>query len=618
MATEGNRMVRRGLKQLCLFAAALAVIGVSAFVSQHVWRENGLRSLQAVNEQRVQLVANAVKAEVGRQDHLPFVLSVDRDVRDALATPGDAGRLQLLSRKLTRVSQEAETRGLYVIGPDGTVLAGDDWQSPDTLVGRNLADRAYFIKAVESGKSSYLGVEPESKRVRYYLAVAIRDTALRGVAVVRIEFDTLEAAWERAGERVLVTDPDGIVFLASDAAYKYRFMQVASAAMRPGAEASAHYPGVLSSPIDTAILEPRGSDSIIRVKAPGDDFSYLYQSMLLPEFGWTIHRLTDLTPANEDQRDGAIIGGAISALIISLLLYLIQRHRAYVAARQAGDRLKRDVAERTRELSESNASLQTEIDQHRRTEARLRATQNELVQAGKLAALGQMSAALAHEINQPLAAIRTYVASTKIFAQRGDLAQVTGNLDLVNDLAERMASITAHLKTFARKSEPGRPEPILVGRAIDGALFLIESQIQAAGVRIDKDIEDDVWVMGYAVQLEQVILNLVRNALDAVTGSDRPSIRVMARASADGVSISIADSGPGIAPDRIDQIFDPFFTTKAVGKGLGLGLSISYGIVQDFGGHIHAANGPEGGAELTIELPRHVREAVAATRAIHA
>ena len=176
------------------------------------------------------------------------------------------------------------------------------------------------------------------------------------------------------------------------------------------------------------------------------------------------------------------------------------------------------MAERTRELCESNASLQSEIEERRRTEARLRSTQNELVQAGKLAALGQMSAAIAHEINQPLAAIRTFMASTKVFAQRGNVAQVARNLDLITDLAERMASITGHLKTFARKSEPGHPEPVLVDRAIEGALFLLESQIRVAGVRVEKEVARDIWVMGYAVQLEQVILNLVRNALDAVAG----------------------------------------------------------------------------------------------------
>jgi two-component system C4-dicarboxylate transport sensor histidine kinase DctB len=240
------------------------------------------------------------------------------------------------------------------------------------------------------------------------------------------------------------------------------------------------------------------------------------------------------------------------------------------------------------------------------------------VQAGKLAALGQMSAAIAHEINQPLAAIRTFMASAKVFARQGKVAQVVGNLDLITDLAERMARITGHLKTFARKSEPGHPEPVAIERAVEGTLFLLESQIKAAGVNFEKDIEPDLWVSGHAVQLEQVILNLVRNALDAIADRDDPRIRIAARASADTVFISVADNGPGIEADRINQIFDPFFTTKPVGKGLGLGLSISYGIVQDFGGQIHAVNRPEGGAELTVELPRMRHEVLSVEKAMHA
>src|SRR5262249_50641394 len=202
---------------------------------------------------------------------------------------------------------------------------------------------------------------------------------------------------------------------------------------------------------------------------------------------------------NEDRRDGAIIGASLSTLIITLALYVVERHRAYVAASKSGAELKRQVAERTHELSETNASLQTEIEERRRTEVRLRATQNELVQAGKLAALGQMSAAIAHEINQPLAAIRTFMASTKIFAHRGEVGQVARNLDLITDLAERMASITGHLKTFARKSEPGHPEPVAVERAVERTLILLTSQIRSAGVRLERDIAPDLQVTGQAV-----------------------------------------------------------------------------------------------------------------------
>src|SRR5262249_30073803 len=288
----------------------------------------------------------------------------------ALAEPRDPDRLQELSRKLTLVSREADTRALYVIGPDGVVLASDDWESPDSLVGRNVSDRPYFIDAVKSGRSSYLGLGPESNDVRYFLAETERDgSTLLGVTVVRIELNPLGAAWERAAERVLVTDTDGVAFLASDPAYRYRSIGVPPAPDQ--SELLRRYPGISVSPIDFSIQERRGSDSIIRVSSPDDGVDYLYQTMLLDKYGWTIHRLTDLTLVHEDQRDGAIIGGAVSAMIIALVLYLLQRHRAYIAAREASGRLTRQVAERTRELSDTNMSLQNEIDEHRRTEARL-------------------------------------------------------------------------------------------------------------------------------------------------------------------------------------------------------------------------------------------------------
>jgi two-component system C4-dicarboxylate transport sensor histidine kinase DctB len=507
---------------------------------------------------------------------------------------------------------------MFVIGPNGMVVASDDWESPDTLVGRSLKERPYFVQAVASGRSTYLGIEPSTNRVRYYLAEAIRDPVLLGVAVVRIEFDPLEAAWQRAGEHVVVADADGVAFLASDPAYRYRGLGLLGSPVRRAHDAADRYDRISVSDIEGQVLERRAADLVVRINPPGREPVYLSQTIALPEYGWTIHRLTGLASVDEDQRDGAIIGGSLSTLIIILVLYVVERHRAYVAARRSGVELKQQVEERTRELSATNASLQTEIEERRRTEARLRSTQNELVQAGKLAALGQMSAAIAHEINQPLAAIRTFVASTRIFAQRRDVPQVARNLDLINDLAERMASITGHLKTFARKSEPGTAEPVLVERAIERALFLLQSDIKGSGVRIEKDIAADAWVMGPGVQFEQVVLNLVRNALDAVAGVAAPRIGITVRVAADTISTSVADNGHGIPDHQVERMFDPFFTTKPIGKGLGLGLSISYGIVQDFGGEIHARNRPEGGAELIVELPRHQREAATIESTLHA
>jgi two-component system C4-dicarboxylate transport sensor histidine kinase DctB len=606
------------LARTALFVAtAAAVIGLATFVSQHFWRENGLRTLQAITESRIELIASAVRAEINRQDHLPIVLALDADVRRALTNPQDQAQLEQINHKLQRIITEADTRALYVIGRDGIVLAAASSNPDEVIVGRDLKDRSYFLKALESGRSTYLGVDPVSKRVRYYITEAINEGTLLGVALVRIEFDALEQAWEHSPERVLITDPDGIAFLASDPALKYRAVGGATLPHPVTESAVPNYLAAASEPLDLAVTEGRGKSSLVRLRSGTEDSTYLYQTLALPEFGWTIHSFADLGVVSADQRDGAIIGAVTSALILSLVLYLLQRQRAYLAAREAGARLQSQVEERTRELREANVLLQTEVDERRRTEARLRSAQNELVQAGKLAALGQMSAAIAHEVNQPLAAMRTFMASAKIYLQRNDPRQVAKNIDLIDGLAERMAKITSHLKTFARKSEPGRPEPIEVGRAIEGALFLTESQIKSTGVRVTRKVGADLWVSGYAVQLEQVLVNLIRNALDAVSDAKRPAVEISASASPKTVRIIVTDNGPGIAPELIEQIFDPFVTSKPVGKGLGLGLSISYGIVQDFRGRIYAANRAEGGAELVIELPRLMPETLLAEKAAH-
>jgi two-component system, NtrC family, C4-dicarboxylate transport sensor histidine kinase DctB len=590
-----------GLKTTLRILVPAILIAGSAGVSQHVWRENGLRSLQALNDQRIQLIANAVHSEVNRQDHLPIVLALDSDVHHALTTvdPTDFARL---NHKLQRISQEADTRALYIVGKDGIVVASGETSSSDRMLGRDLSERPYVKMAIAAGHASYLGVEPQSNQVRYYHAEAVRDPDYLGTAVVRIEFEAIEQAWEQAGERVLIADDKGIVFLASEPGYKFR--TIGAFAEHPDAsDDPSHYPESKSAPIVFDVVERRGSVEIVRTRALGKVDTYLHQSLLLPQYGWTIHRLTGLSSIEEDQRDGAIIGGTVAAFLVFLLLYLMQRQRAYVAARDAGTRLQIQVEERTHELQRVNHSLQAEIDERRRTEERLRAAQNELIQAGKLAALGQMSAAIAHEINQPLAAIRTFMASTLIFLQRGDTEKVAHNIGLVNDLAERMAKITAHLKTFARRNDPGKPERVHVERAVEGALFLLESQTKGSRVRIVKDIQSDIWISGYAVQLEQVIINLVHNAVDAVAATENPEIHIHVTAGDELAIISVVDNGRGIAPADIDRIFDPFFTTKPVGKGLGLGLSITYGIVQGLGGRMRARNRETGGAELVVELP---------------
>ena len=581
-----------------LLSIALAIVVISIFASRSIWREAGLRAQQVLDQQRGLLITNALKAEIARQDHLPVVLALDADVQAALAKPSDQELARKLGLKLERLSREADTRALYVLDASGLVVAAGYEQSPRAPVGRDLSDRIYFKQAMSSGRSTHLGVEETNDEVRYYIAEAVGPAPHTGVTVVRIEFEPLERAWAQSGERVLVTDKTNTVFLTSDEIYKFRTFGAS--------EDSSDTTEETGRPIEFDILEQRGPNaSVVRMKSPEAGQRFMLQSTSLPEYGWTVHRLSSLSTIEADERDGGLIGGALSALIIFLVLYLVERQRAVIAAREAGNVLKREVERTTHELREANASLRTEVDERRRTELRLRETQNELVQAGKLAALGQMSTAIAHEINQPLAAIRTFIASSKIFLERGETGQAITNLATINKLAARMAAITAHLKTFARKSEPGHPMPVRVAQAIDDALFLTESQIKAVGAKIEKEFDcPDALISGYSVQLEQVIINLINNALDAVTERPDPRIAISLKCSDQVVQITVADNGPGLPPEVIARLFEPFVTSKPVGKGLGLGLSISYGIVQNFDGHIRGGNRPEGGAEIVVELPR--------------
>lgn len=288
---------------------------------------------------------------------------------------------------------------------------------------------------------------------------------------------------------------------------------------------------------------------------------------------------------------------------------LTERKRAEEALRRAHDQMEERVKVRTADLVEANRRLQEEIQERKRAEEVLRQAQDELVQAAKLAAIGQMSAGITHELNQPLAAIRSYADNARVLLERQRRADAVSNLGAIVELTDRMAEITGHLKAFARRTS-GEPVPVSLGDVVDYALGLIASHTRMDLFQTHREApEGDVRVLGDPIRLEQVILNLLQNALDAMAHSERRELFIgYARNSGKGI-LTIRDTGSGIAEDQLAHIFDPFFTTKEVGEGLGLGLSISYGIVRDYGGALRAANHPEGGSIFTVELPLAEEEA---------
>ena len=334
----------------------------------------------------------------------------------------------------------------------------------------------------------------------------------------------------------------------------------------------------------------------------------------MPEANWTVSVMLDTASARAQALTTIIV--ALLAIALGTLAGAIYaqrrarlRERMHLQ-REAKEMLERRVIERTAELASVNIKLEEEVAERRVTEQMLRKTQSDLVQAGKLAALGQMSAALSHEFNQPLSAARNYADNALVLIERGRIEDARANVGRISGLIDRMSSISRHLRNFARKPNQkltNVPLDLVIGDTVE----LINWRVKSAGIELSLDIEDGpLTVIGGPVRLQQVLVNILTNAIDAAeTGTDR-RIDLTARRENDRAFVTIRDHGPGIASGLGERIFDPFFSTKGVGKGLGLGLSISYNIIKDFGGELRVENHPKGGALFTIQLQHVQSEAV--------
>ncbi|SON55631.1 C4-dicarboxylate transport sensor protein DctB [Hartmannibacter diazotrophicus] len=594
------------LNTIVFTVAAMLVIAGTAAVCAIVWRNGELASLRETGEHRLTFATSQLQNEISRQDYIHHIIALDPDVKDVLAaSPARPGSYPI-HRKLAMIGAEANTAAIYVLSRNGTVIAASDDSSPVSVIGTSHLARPYFLGALTDGSSAFFGIDPAAGRTSYFLAEAVRDgETILGVTVVKIDFTAIEGTWEAAEEKIVVTDENGVILLSGIPAWRYRTLAPLPSPTKAEIIYSDRYLGEKLDPLAVTKNDKIGRDRMISVDYAGGVSTYLMQSTQMFEHGLTVHRLVDTTSLIATERDGGIIGATLASLLLTLILYLRQRQRALSIARQSQAELRSAVAERTRELQVANATLQSEFDDHRRTERELRRIQSELLQASKMAALGQTSAALAHEINQPLGAIATYAASARLLDERGERAAVQTNLDAISGLVDRIARITRNLKRFARKSQDDPAVVFRLREAVERVLVLVGPQARGAGITVDTQFGADALICAPPVPVEQVILNLLQNAMDALADTPAPRIDVDITEIDGQAILSVVDNGPGLDGEALERLFEPFFTTKPAGIGLGLGLSISHGIVESLGGRLAADNYPGRGARLVLSLPLH-------------
>jgi len=405
------------------------------------------------------------------------------------------------------------------------------------------------------------------------------------------------------GELVLIVDTDDIIFLSSNPSWKYKSLETVDKETLKRLNAAKKYSDRVITPLK--ILRKRSSPQghqTIEVAGPTDParyrHSYLMHHRPISELNWTLYYLTDLKGLANKKRSALIFAGLITTLLALTGFILVNRS-------QSRRLLEVRVAERTRELNETNQQLTEEIHTRIETEEQLRQTHEELIQAEKLGALGQMSAGIVHEISQPLSAMNTFAASTRLLLERGEKQKAMESLDDISAMMRRVTTIVSHLKNFASKSK-GQTAPIEVHKVIDNALLLLRSRLDKSDVILTIErANTSNYVVADEIKLEQIMINLIRNALDAMQlppTHESHQLKIWLETDTQLTNIYISDTGTGINAEDLPKVFDPFFTTKAPKEGLGLGLSVSYGIAKEFGGNLEVVASPGQGTLFKLSL----------------
>jgi two-component system sensor histidine kinase AauS len=599
-----------------LFLPPLVILLMIAlgYVSYLYSEKNGIKALGENGERQLELHARTVESEINKYNYLPSVLELESNVSDLLNDPSPELRTKV-NDYLEGLNRRSRSRAIYVLDTTGRVLATSNWRDADSYLGEDLSFRAYYQDAIRGLPGRFYGIGSTTGEPGYYLAHGLEEKGkIIGVAVIKVRLEALEERWQRARLEAFVSDENGIIILSSDPARRLKSVRPLTAEVKERLARSLQYywwPLNELVPLERELI----ADGVEKLTFPANSsvdhehtvVSYLAQTRDLADTPW---HLTLLTPLEDLRREAANQGMlvAVACALVAFLLIAWNERRKVISTRlaarealeQANNELERRITERTADLRASNERLKGQIRERRQAEETLRQAQDELVQAGKLAAIGQMSTSIAHELNQPLAALRTLSGNTVRFIERGALDTASTNLRTINDLVDRMGRITASLRAFARRGEDKGQASL--GKAVEAALQLLAGRLEASALDLHQQI-DEVELAIDQTRLEQILVNLIGNALDAMQAQPLPVLWLEGELFEGRYRLRVRDNGHGIDAEARKHLFEPFFTTKPGEQGLGLGLTLSASLAAAAGGSLNAEDPAEGGTMFVLVLP---------------
>lgn len=561
--------------------AFLVIIAIAVvFVTNRLLTDRFTETTRNRAELRLVLYGGNLLSELRQNAIVPQLLARDPALISALNT----GDYTQSTQRLISFVDEIGAASLTLLDRDGRTVASTDRNS----LGQSHRQAPYYVDALRSKDTIFKVLRDETGRYRFFYSRRVdSQNQVVGVIMVEVDLGKYERAWAGISDAVLVTNSEGEIILATEP--RWRGLSEAEALQR--------------EPVDSAI--ERAIQATADWTALPADAYLRGEAVMRVEGrvafrGWRIASFTTYASVREKVNGFLALEIMGFAILLALAFWILNRK---TASRMA--LFQRESAE----LRALNARLQREIAERERVQENLAVAEQTLAQSSKLAALGEMSAAVSHELNQPLAAMKTYLAGARLLLNRNRPDEALSSFQRIDDLLERMGAITKQLKSYARQSGDTF-EPVNLGDALSSALAMMEPQLRQRHVNITRTLpKDPVQVMGDRVRVEQVMINLLRNAMDATEGVDEPTIDILLAAGETAV-LTVRDNGHGI--DNFDNLFEPFYTTKQPGDGVGLGLAISSGIVNDLGGRLTARNASGGGAVFEVQLPILTEETRAA------
>lgn len=579
-----------------LLGAILLLGGLATWAAGAIAGRRAMASLDRNARASAALHGAVLRSELEKFRLVPTALAGDPEARAALSGR-DAAAIASFDRRLEQLSGSIHAAAIYLIDADGRTVAASNWNLPTSFVGSNYRFRAYFREALARGESEQFALGTVSRQPGLYLARRVDAGASHGVIVVKVEFNAMEADWAQSAEPAFVTDQRGIVLVTSVPGWRFLTEGTLPLDQRRAIRHNLDFGDAPLAPLP--IVPEQGRHPALvdaRISPTASPQAYLETTAPTTLKGWTLHVLTPVGTVVSNAATSARLATALAFVLIAIGVWVVVRRQQRIRQRAvealaARATLEREVDARTRELRLANEQLQVEMADRMASEARLQEARDQLVQANKLASLGQIAAGVAHEINQPVAAISSYAHNGRQCLDLGRSADVEDSLASIQAMTERIGAITGELRGFARKAT-GRIGDVRLDDAIDGALLLLRDRIARQQVTVDRTAADTPMVCAERIRLEQVLVNLLGNALDALVEQPRPTIEIRAAANGQWVDVEIIDNGPAVPPEIAASLFKPFNSSKE--DGLGLGLVISRDIMTDFGGelvHVPAESG---------------------------